>query len=211
MRVLCIADHVDPLVYSMSIKERFHQVDFVISAGDLRLKYYDYIVSNLNKPLYFVFGNHHLQKIGLFKKRYADVMRYKTAEENDYYSGSCGATYIGNKVVREKHVLIGGLGGSICYNNGVNQFTETQMYLQILKLLPRLLFNRIFRGRYIDILVTHAPPKGIHDGSDRCHSGFNAFLRFMRIFKPRYLIHGHIPISRLWLPAAIFYFENCTF
>ena len=32
----------------------------VLSAGDLALECYDFIVGGLNKPLFFVFGNHHL-------------------------------------------------------------------------------------------------------------------------------------------------------
>jgi Icc-related predicted phosphoesterase len=71
------------------------------------------------------------------------------------------------------------------------------MRIEILKLLPGLLFNRIFRGRYIDILLTHAPPEGIHDKPDKCHQGFKCFLWFMRTFKPRYLVHGHIHLYDL--------------
>jgi Icc-related predicted phosphoesterase len=66
------------------------------------------------------------------------------------------------------------------------------MYCQILRLIPALLFNRLFRGRFLDVLLTHAAPRGIHDREDLCHQGFEAFLWFMRVFKPRYLIHGHI-------------------
>jgi predicted phosphodiesterase len=58
MKILCISDTTDPLVYSPNIAERYADVDCVISAGDLPLKYYEYILSSLNKPLYFVFGNH---------------------------------------------------------------------------------------------------------------------------------------------------------
>ena len=61
MKLLCIADHVDPIIYSTGLKARFPDVDLVLSAGDLSLDYYDFIVSSLNKPLYFVFGNHHLE------------------------------------------------------------------------------------------------------------------------------------------------------
>jgi Icc-related predicted phosphoesterase len=46
-------------------------------------------------------------------------------------------------------------------------------------------------GRYLDILVTHSPPLGIHNGEDRVHTGFEAFLWLMKVFKPRYLVHGH--------------------
>jgi len=58
--VLCVADHIGPRVYSPGVKDRFQGVQLVISAGDLPLSYYDFLVSSLNKPLLFVFGNYNL-------------------------------------------------------------------------------------------------------------------------------------------------------
>ena len=55
-----------------------------------------------------------------------------------------------------------------------------------------LLLNRLRKGRYLDILITHAPPYGIHDEVDVCHLGFQALLTFMKRFRPRYLLHGHV-------------------
>ena len=83
------------------------------------------------------------------------------------------------------------------YNRGENQYTEWEMYFEIFRLIPRLLWNRLFHGRYADILLTHAPPRGIHDKPDKCHWGFKAFLWFMKVFKPAYLIHGHIHLYDL--------------
>ena len=57
LRVLYISDKVDPLIYSNNIKKRFGDVDLILSAGDLELDYYGFIVSSLNKPLLFVFGS----------------------------------------------------------------------------------------------------------------------------------------------------------
>jgi len=51
--------------------------------------------------------------------------------------------------------------------------------------------NRVLHGRYLDILITHSPPFGIHDGEDLPHRGFKALLGFMTVFRPRYLLHGH--------------------
>ena len=51
-------------------------------------------------------------------------------------------------------------------------------------------------GRYLDILITHSPPFGIHDDEDPAHRGFKAFLRFMARFRPRYLLHGHRHVYR---------------
>jgi Icc-related predicted phosphoesterase len=61
-------------------------------------------------------------------------------------------------------------------------------------LVPSLIWNRLFYGRYLDILITHAPPQGIHDQPDRCHQGFRAFVTLMERFRPRYLIHGHVHV-----------------
>ena len=59
-------------------------------------------------------------------------------------------------------------------------------------IVPRLLMNRVKYGRFLDVLITHAPPKGIHDQPDRCHNGFEAFRWLVSTFRPRYHFHGHI-------------------
>jgi Icc-related predicted phosphoesterase len=117
-------------------------------------------------------------------------------DQNHTFQGS-GAIHVGSKVRREEGLIIAGLGGSRLYNQGENQYTNFQMYQEILKLIPALIFNRIFRGRYLDILLTHASPEGIHDKPDPCHRGFKAFLWFMRTFRPKYLVHGHIHLYDL--------------
>jgi len=66
------------------------------------------------------------------------------------------------------------------------------MYIEIFKLIPRLILNKILYGRYLDILLTHAAPRGINDKDDPCHVGFKSFKWFMRKFSPKYLLHGHI-------------------
>ncbi len=186
MKVLCIADHIDPCIYTAGIRTRFGDVDVVLSCGDLSLEYYDFIVSNLNKPLYFVFGNHHLESRAQFGRDDPFAARPPT------WQGSSGATYLERRVKRVKGLLLAGLGGSIWYNGGDHQYTNAGMFFSILRLLPGLLWNRVFHGRYLDILLTHSPPYGINDLPDACHTGFRVFLWFMRTFKPRYLIHGHV-------------------
>jgi hypothetical protein len=189
MRVLCVADHVDPFIYSAGLKSRLRDVDMVLSAGDLPLEYYDFIVSSLNKPLFFVFGNHHLARRDDFRRR-ADPGR-PLAPPSDWRA-FVGGTYLEGKVVRSGGLLLAGLGGSIWYNGGEHQYTDFGMFLRILRLLPKLLWNRAFRGRWLDLLLTHAPPYGINDLPDPCHTGFRVFLWFMRTFRPRYLVHGHV-------------------
>ena len=195
MRILCISDHVDPRIYSPNIRERFHDVDIIISSGDLPLSYYDYIVSMLNRPFFFVFGNHHLKHIKHYARSREIVdSNDGTAFETEHLTGG---TCIDRRCIRCKGLLIAGLGGSRWYNGGKNQFRERAMYLRIFTMIPKLLWNRVIHGRYIDILVSHAAPYGIGDREDVCHRGFKAFLWFLNKFKPRYLIHGHIHLFDL--------------
>jgi Icc-related predicted phosphoesterase len=194
MKILCISDQIDPLVYSNSIKTRFADVDFVLSAGDLPLDYLDFIVSSLNKPLFFVFGNHNLKGFSRFTRGSESVME---GDSRGDYSYATGAIHIDSKIVKEDSLIIAGLGGSMRYNHGENQYTDFQMKRKMFSLIPKLFFNKIFHGRYLDILLTHASPEGIHDKEDPCHRGFRSFLWFIRVFKPKYLIHGHIHLYDL--------------
>ena len=52
--------------------------------------------------------------------------------------------------------------------------------------------KRLARGRGIDLFVTHAPARDIHDGKDLAHRGFDSYLRFMKWYRPRYMLHGHV-------------------
>ncbi len=194
MKILCIADETDPLVYSKNIATRYADVDAVIAAGDLPLKYYEFIISSLNKPLFFVFGNHNLEFLHQFTSNALPIMQYGYTDGKMQVLPSFGGDFVDGKVLyyRKSDLIVAGLGGAMRYNKGKHQFTEREMFSRMLKMVPRLLFNRIFHGRYVDILLTHAAPLGLGDDTDRCHQGFSTFLTFMQWFKPRYLLHGHI-------------------
>ncbi len=182
MRILAIADKVDDLVYSPVAAERFKDIDLILSCGDLPFDYIEFVCSALIKPLLYVFGNHN------HEQRRHDVEGVKLAPE--------GGTNLHGRVVRVGGLLIGGLQGSMRYRPGPYQYTELEMRLRMWGMLPRLLWNRLVHGRALDVLVTHAPPRGVHDREDLCHQGFEALLWFVRVFKPRYLLHGHTHLYR---------------
>jgi uncharacterized protein len=215
MKILCVSDQVDPLVYSAAMKDRFKDIDFVLSAGDLPFEYLDFIVSILNVPLYYVLGNHDQSPD---ENRFDPENPDRRRPEWDGSFGSNGAIDVGSKGKSEGRVLIVGLAGCRRYNRGSNQYTELQMWLKALALLPRLLLNRVLRGRYLDILLTHAAPLGIHDRNDICHRGFASFRWLMKAFKPRYLIHGHIHLydmndvrlSKFFDTTVINAFSHCV-
>lgn len=182
MKILTISDKVEQLLYSPAIKRLYGDVDLVLGCGDLPFYYLEFVVTMLGGPLFYVIGNH----ANAVRKRYAP-------REEWQYPGGC--VNIDERVVRHRKLLIAGLEGSMRYNtNPYFQYTEREMNLKIWRLVPALLLNRLRYGRYLDILVTHAPPYGIHDRSDPCHTGFRVFRSFMKRFRPRYLVHGHVHV-----------------
>ncbi len=192
MKILCISDQIDPLVYSNSAKEHFKDIDLVLCAGDLPMEYVDFIVSTLNKPTYFIFGNHNLKEFGFYHhtSQTSDDFRLY---EHCKLSYAHGAHYIGFKTETTEHkLLIAGASGSLRYNNGLNQYTDREMFMKLISMIPSLIMNKIKYGRYLDIFLTHTPPLDIHDRKDPCHRGFKCYRWFLEKFKPAYMVHGHI-------------------
>lgn len=176
MEILAVSDMVHPEVYNERITDRFGKVELVLSCGDLPFYYLEYIVSMLNVPLLYVLGNHDRPLV----------------TEAGEVPAPQGCIDVNKRVVGQKGLLVGGLEGSIRYRpGGQHQYTEREMRWMVRRIAPRLYWNRITRGRGIDVLITHSPPWGIHDQEDPAHRGFAALLAFMRRFRPRYLIHGH--------------------
>lgn len=181
LRMLCVADEIDLLVYSNHICERFADIDLVLSAGDLPDEYLEYIVSMLNRPIISVAGNH--DKSDRLQDRAS--MRYAMDSK-----GSLGQ--IRFQIKRESGISVLGLPGCIRYNNGQNQYSDSWMTLRVIAMLPRLLARRLIFGRSVDVILAHSPPRGIHDGGDPAHIGFSAYRWLIRLAKPQYFVHGHV-------------------
>ncbi len=177
MKILAVSDRVVDAVYSRCIRERFGDVDLAVSCGDLPYSYLEYIVTILDVPCFYVHGNH-------------DHPEYTSS--GVVLSEPGGWTDLDGRCVAAEGLLLAGLEGSIRYKpEAPYQYTEPEMAWKAWRLVPTLLMNRLRHGRYLDVLITHSPPRGIHDGKDLAHRGFETFLGFMDWFKPRYLLHGH--------------------
>ncbi len=177
MKVLAISDQVVPQIYDSSVRARFADVELVVSCGDLPRYYLEYVVTMLNVPLFYVMGNHGLE--------------LERAHDDGKARRPGGCVDIDEQVVECAGVLIAGLEGSMRYKQGPYQHTQREMSRKANRLGMKLLLRRLRKGTCLDILITHAPPLGIHDGRDLCHTGFSAFLKFMQRHRPKYLIHGH--------------------
>jgi uncharacterized protein len=193
MKVLSLSDVIIPFIYSPQIAERFSDVDMGIGCGDLPYYYQEYVISKLDIPFFFVRGNH-------------------SKEEEQTSAGTCnapqGAVDLHRRVLNHKGLLMAGVEGSGRYRKGSFQYTQTEMWLHVLTLVPALLRNHAVNGRYLDVFVTHAPPWGIHDQEDLPHRGIKAFLWFIKVFKPAYHFHGHIHIYHPDTPTETSYYRT---
>ena len=203
IKILTISDVVSNSLYNSNAKDRFSGVDLILGCGDMPAYYLEFLVSMLDVPLYYVLGNHADELVtgespladrtpmqrnwGELPSPLGPVRRH----EEDGPAGPHGCVNIDGRTVCYKGLIIGGLQGSMWYNGGPYQYTEEQMQRKALALRTQLVMNRLRYGRALDILITHAPPAGIHDDVDRAHRGFKIFLKLMDDYAPRYLIHGH--------------------
>lgn len=183
MNILAVSDEVLGSHYSADVKMRFPQLDLILGCGDLPYYYLDFLVSALDTPMYYVLGNH-------------DGERQYTESRGEVNTVR-GGLNLHKRSIHFNNFLIAGIEGSLRYRpSHRHTYSEAEMRLELMQLFLPLLWNKARFGRFLDILITHAPPFGIHDQDDLPHRGFRAFLPFLRFFRPRYLLHGHIHLYR---------------
>jgi Icc-related predicted phosphoesterase len=179
IRTLAVSDQIDPRIHSATLRERMPDVQLVFGCGDIPARYLEFLADALDKPVYFVLGNHleELTREGC-----------KTVQP-------MGCVNLDGRVVRDEWTgaILAGLPGSPKYCDAEPlQLSEFQMMRMILRMTPRLMYNRLRYGRALDVLITHSPPRDVNDRQDPAHRGFNAIRRFIKWFQPTYLLHGHV-------------------
>ncbi len=178
--ILAISDQVVNTLYSENVAELVAPVDMLLGCGDLPYSYMEYIVTQVPvRHALFVHGNHDSPEY------HNDGRVVKTP--GGWQNIDCRVVY-----VKHADLLVAGLEGSIRYNpRAPYQYTEREMRFRARRLILRLLLNRVWYGRYLDIFIAHSPAYGIHDGTDHAHQGFKVFLSILQRFRPRLFLHGH--------------------
>lgn len=183
VKILVVSDRVLDKLYTPHVRQHLPKLDLLIGCGDLPFYYLDFLISALDVPMVYVKGNH-------------DLGPQYTADGRVLHKVP-GGTDIHGQSVMINGLILAGLEGSMRYRpNAPLMFNEREMRWQFSQIVPRLLLNRSRYGRYLDVMVVHSPPYGIHDKPDLPHTGFKVFLTLMRMFRPRYLLHGHIHLYR---------------
>ena len=157
MKILFLADEESKVYWEYFKKEDFEGIDVIVSCGDLKASYLSFLTTMVGVPVLYVHGNH-----------------------DDKYSMDPpeGCTCIEDKVYEYEGVRFVGLGGSNRYKPGKNQYTERQMTHR-----AKRLKWKIWRKKGFDILVTHSPARGLNDGEDMCHKGFEIFNKLIKEYK----------------------------
>ena len=169
MRILALADEEVPAFHDCYVPGRLKEYDLIISCGDLHASYLSFIVTMARAPVMYVHGNHDT--------------RYTVKPPE-------GCDCIEDKLVVFKGLRVLGLGGSYRYRPGEHQYTDAEMRKRIAKLK-----RKIRRHKGVDVVVSHAPLRGIGDGEDIAHQGFQEFLNFVDQYHPKYWLHGHVHMN----------------
>ena len=169
MKILAVSDEESTALWDYYVPGRLKEYDLILSCGDLKADYLSFLVTMGRAPLLYVHGNH-------------DTSYDRHPPE--------GCDCIDDKIVVYNGIRILGLGGCLRYHPGAYQYTEKDMRRRI----ARLRFH-LWRLGGVDIVVTHAPPKGVGDAEDPAHRGFQALRDLLDKYHPTYLLHGHVHTS----------------
>lgn len=167
MRILAVSDEPSDRLWGAQCREALSGADLILSAGDLPASYLSYLTCFTSAPVLYVHGNH-------------DDAYLKNPPE--------GCLCVDGKILMVKGVRILGLGGSFRYRpDAVNMYTEQEMASRIKSLRRKLRATGGF-----DILLTHAPIRGVGDEDHPSHRGFECFGPFLDRYRPAVMVHGHM-------------------
>ena len=167
MRIMVLADEPSNRLWGEHCREALSGIDLILSAGDLPSSYLSYLTCFTNAPVIYVHGNHD------------DHYEKKPPE---------GCLCCDGKIVQLKGVRIMGLGGSVRYRpDGIHMYTEKEMASRIASLRRKLRATGGF-----DILLTHAPIRGVGDQDTPSHMGFECFGPLLDRYRPAVMVHGHV-------------------
>ena len=165
MKILVVSDIESKYIWEHFDRERFRDIDLIISCGDLSARYLSFLVTMIPCPLLYVPGNH-------------DKTYLQRPPE--------GCVNIDGRIVDYRGITIMGLGGCRSPHQAVHEYSDLDMWKKVRKLEPQ-----IHRAHGIDLFVTHAPSLGLGDFEDQFHQGFEAFRYLDDIYHPAIHFYGH--------------------
>jgi hypothetical protein len=187
LRLLAVSDDVDYGFWSGT--SDVPPADLIVACGDLPADYLARLMNALDVPLVFVPGNHDADMSGYRQARNGLLLRAGLPAGCPWPDGAINAD---GRVVDAAGLRLAGLGGCVRYGRGPNQYTERQQARRALALRCRAAASRMTGSGPVDVLLTHAPPRGAGDGDDPAHLGFACYRPLVAALAPAALLHGHV-------------------
>ncbi len=186
-RVLAVSDEVDdaPAASLSAVRG----AELVVACGDLPFDYLGSLMNSLDIPLVFVPGNHDPDISGYRSSRAGLTLRAGLPARPPWPDGAINAD---GRIVDAAGLRLAGLGGCRRYNEGPNQYTDRQQARRAWALRGKARWRGMRDGRGVDVLLTHAPPRGIGDEDDPPHRGFTSLHGLAAALQPTALLHGHV-------------------
>ena len=178
IRLLAVADEVAEALWGETLEDL--RPDVIVSCGDLPFEYLENLVSRTDKPLLYVPGNQ--------DPELRPSTLYSGMSAQDDGVGPLGCESVDARIVEAAGLRFAGLGGSVRYRPGPNQYTQGEFARRALGLRLRAWLRR----NRVDVLVTHSPPAGYGDSEDPPHHGFKSLVGLTTQLAPRLLVHGHV-------------------
>ena len=200
MKILLISDVEERLLWDNwndATAQSLADVGLVLSAGDLKPEYLEFLVTMLNVPLVYVRGNHD----GMYDKRPPEGCENA---DGKLIEVDCGR---GDSMQK---VRILGFGGSMRYrDDSSDMYTEREMEQRVRKAERSIILQKVAdavkelmspdagessaeKRPPFDILLTHAPCRGYGAMEDLPHNGFECFNDFLNKYSPQLHCYGHV-------------------
>ena len=185
--MLAVSDEVDIALYADvgSVRE----ARLIVACGDLPFDYLGCLMNALDVPLVFVPGNHDPDVSGYRTSRAGLTLKAGLPATPPWPDGAVCAE---QRITDAAGLRLAGLGGCRRYSAGPNQYTQRQQARRARSLSRRARWRAARDGRAVDVLLTHAPPRGVGDREDPAHQGFEALHWLTGRLQPPLLLHGHI-------------------
>src|SRR5215470_20243237 len=187
VRVLAVSDETSEEL--LASPDLVRSARLIIACGDLPFDYLGALLNRLEIPLVFVPGNHDPDVSGYRSSRAGLTLRAGLPARAPWPDGAVNAD---RRIIDVAGLRVAGLGGCLRYSEGPNQYSERQQARRARALRGRAWWRGRRDGRRVDVLLTHAPPRGVGDADDPPHRGFRALTGLAAALRPAALLHGHV-------------------
>ncbi len=186
VKILAVSDEPDYALAADPSPARSARL--IVACGDLPFDYLGTLMNALDAPLVFVPGNHDPDVSGYRTSRGGLTLRAGMPARAPWPDGAINAD---GRVIDVAGLRLAGLGGCLRYSPGPNQYTDRQQARRAMALRARVAWHG-HRGGDVDVLLAHAPPRGVGDDDDPAHRGFTALHGLVDALRPAVLLHGHV-------------------